>query len=74
MLHSFKVRKVKTGFMAIKLDLQKAYDRINWGFIQAVLFNFGFDEGFISWILACISVVSFEVLLNGGKSEQFKPT
>lgn len=29
MLHSFKVRKVKIGFMAIKLDLQKAYDKVN---------------------------------------------
>lgn len=29
MCHNFKVRKVKTGFMAIKLDLQKAYDRVN---------------------------------------------
>ena len=60
--------------MAIKLDLQKAYDRVNWGFIQAVLFKFSFDEGFIRWILACISTVSFEVLVNGVKSEQFKPT
>ena len=48
LLHSFKVRKVKTGFMAIKLDLQKAYDRVNWHFIQTVLSNFGFNSGFIS--------------------------
>lgn len=36
-LHSLKTRKVKYGFMAIKLDLQKAYDRINWKFTQAML-------------------------------------
>lgn len=29
MRHNFKVKIVKTGFMAIKLDLQKAYDRVN---------------------------------------------
>ena len=74
MLHSFEVRKFKTGFIAIKLELQKAYDKVNWGFIQAVLFKFSFDEGFISWIIACISTVSFKVLVNGGKLEQFKPT
>ena len=39
-----------------------------------MLSNFGFDSGFISWISACISSVSFEVLVNGGKSDQFKPS
>ena len=33
-LHSFKVRKVKARQMAIKLDLQKAYDRVNWNFLK----------------------------------------
>ena len=60
--------------MAIKLDLQKAYDRVNWKFIQAVLLHFGFNEVFTKWIIACISSVSFEVLVNGGKSESFKPS
>jgi len=74
LLHSFKVRKVKSGFMALKFDLQKVYDRFNWKFIQAVLFNLGFNPIFIKWILTCISSVSFEVLINGGKSNQFKPS
>lgn len=72
MLHIFKVRKVKTGFMAIKLDLQKAYDRVNWRFIQTVLERFGFDVKFSKWIAACMPSVSFEILVNGGKSNQFK--
>ena len=37
LIHSFKVRKIKAGQMAIKIDLQKAYDRVNWDFLQAVL-------------------------------------
>ena len=72
LLHSFKVRKVKSGFMALMLDLQKAYDRFNWKFIQVVLSNLRFNHTFIKWILTCISSVSFEVLVNGGKSDQFK--
>lgn len=74
LLHSFKVRKVKMGFMAIKLDLQKAYDRFNWRFLHAVLTNLGFDLVFIKWILTCISSLSFEVLVNGGKLNQLKPS
>ena len=68
MLHSFKTRKVKSGLATIKIDLQKAYDRVNWNFLQAVLKNFGFDEKFVKWILECVSTVSFELLINGGKT------
>ena len=73
MLHSFKVRKMKEGLMAIKLDLQKAYDKVNWSFINVVLIKFGFNDVFINWIMECITSVSFEVLINGGNSESFKP-
>lgn len=62
------------GFMAIKLDLQKPYDRFNWRFLHAVLTNLGFDLVFIKWILTCISSLSFEVLVNGGKLNQLKPS
>lgn len=72
-LPSFKTRKVK-GFMAIKLDLLKAYDRVNWSFIQTVLARFGFEKIFTSWISTFISSVSFEVLVNRGKSKQFRPS
>ena len=51
MLHSFKTRKVKSGLMDVKIDLQKAYNRVNWRFLQVVLKNFGFDEKFVQWIL-----------------------
>ena len=72
-LHSFKNRKIKSGTIAIKLDLQKAYDRMNWSFLKEVLLRFGFNETFTSWIMACVTTVSFKVLINGGKSDQFKP-
>ena len=37
--------------MDVKIDLQKAYNRVNWRFLQVVLKNFGFDEKFVQWIL-----------------------
>ena len=51
MVHRFKTRKVKTGLMAIKLDLQKAYDRVNWDVLKTVMGRFGFNDTFIlrSW-------------------------
>lgn len=74
MLHSFKTRKVKIGLMAIKIDLQKAYGKVNWKFIQSILCHFGFKDIFISWITTCLTSVSFKVIVNGGKSKQFKPS
>ena len=58
----------------MKLDLQKAYDKLNWGFLKTVLTRFGFSTKFIGWILECISLVSFSILVNGGMTKQFKPS
>ena len=74
LLHSFKKRKVKGGFVAMKVDLQKAYDRVNWDFLKAVLLKFGFSRIFVNWILQCVSSVSFSILVNGGKSKLFWPS
>ena len=73
-LHSFKTRKTKPGLMAIKLDLQKAYDRVSWDFIHAVLFHLGSNEVFSNWVLYCISSVTFEILVNGEKTDKFRPS
>jgi hypothetical protein len=60
--------------LALKLDLQKAYDRVNWGFLKTVLQQFGFCCKFIGWIMECISSVSFSILVNGGISKHFHPS
>ncbi|KAK9274238.1 hypothetical protein L1049_019052 [Liquidambar formosana] len=60
-----KNNKGKIGWMSVKLDLEKAYDRLEWPFIKAVMAKFGFDNKFISWIMSCIESASFSILLNG---------
>ena len=73
-LHSFKKRKVKGGFVVMKVDLPKAYDRVNWGFLKAVLEKFGFHGQFVNWIMQCVSSVSCSIMVNGGKTKSFKPS
>lgn len=36
-MHSMKIMKGKKGFLAVKVDLEKAYDRLDWGFIEETL-------------------------------------
>ncbi|XP_026384062.1 uncharacterized protein LOC113279597 [Papaver somniferum] len=75
-LHSFKTRKRnnnKNGFMAIKLDLSKAFDRLECPFIIVVFKKLGFSEDWCHLIFQCISSVSYSVLVNGSPSDIFYP-
>ena len=65
---------MKGGFIAVKVDLQKAYDRVNWDFLKTVLTNFGFPDIFIKWVMECVTTTSLSVLVNGGKSNFFHPS
>ena len=50
--------------MAVKTDMSKAYDRIEWQFISDVLYRFGFHAIWINWIMQCITTVSYSYLIN----------
>eukprot|EP00253_Pinus_taeda_P010347 PITA_10347 len=69
-LHSVKKKRQKG--VILKIDLSKAYDRINWLYLRLLLTRLGFNHSFISWIMGCISNVSFAVLINGAASAFFK--
>ncbi|KAL0446066.1 UNVERIFIED_CONTAM: hypothetical protein Slati_1734500 [Sesamum latifolium] len=58
----------KTGHASVKLDISKAYDRVEWCFLERVLGRLGFNKGFVSIVMKCVTTVSYSFLLNG---EQF---
>lgn len=65
-LHYLKISAAKKKcFMAVKTDISKAYDRLEWDFIQAVMERLGFHQRWIHWIMQCISTVTYSFLLNG---------
>ena len=51
--------------LVCKLDIEKAYDSINWEFLYQVMGRMGFSSRWMSWIKWCISTTSFLVLING---------
>ena len=58
--------------MVLKLDMEKAYDRVQWPFLLKVLRRMGFSEKWVSLIENCISPCWFSLLINGCPAGFFK--
>jgi len=71
-IHSTKAKN-KSG-MFLKIDLKKAYDRVNCTFLRLVLIQIGLKQNVVQWIMGCVSSVSFSILINGSPSKFFKAT
>ncbi|GKD07500.1 reverse transcriptase domain, reverse transcriptase zinc-binding domain protein [Tanacetum coccineum] len=57
---------------AFKMDIQKAYDTVDWVFLKEVLHGFGFHNRMISWIMECVGSTSFSISINGVLHGYFK--
>lgn len=58
-------RCTKKQGVIFKLDIEKAFDKINWDFLLSILALKGFSDKWINWIRACISSATYSVLING---------
>ena len=73
-IHLMTTLKSKKGTMAIKIDLEKAFNRLEWGFIRQTLIYFKFPPDWISLIMSCISSSNLLILLNGDRLDPFHPS
>nr|GFA81220.1 hypothetical protein [Tanacetum cinerariifolium] len=64
-------RKQKIKKVAFKIDLQEAYDTINWDFLRVVLEKFGFPKKMVKWIMVCVSTTKFSINMNGEREGYF---
>ena len=74
-LHHMKTNCMgEKGFMAFKLDMSKAYNRLEWIFLEKILLKMGFQESWVALIMECIIIVSYSILVNGEPKGLIQPS
>lgn len=73
-IHKMRKTRSKKGLMGIKIDMSKAFDRVEWDFLMEIMRKLGFSDKWCQLVYQCISSTSFSVLLNGSPTEFYKPT
>ncbi|XP_062162097.1 uncharacterized protein LOC133869155 [Alnus glutinosa] len=64
----------KMGFMGLKLDMSKAYDKVEWGFLESAMLRMGFETKWVHLIMACVRSVHYSVLVNGNLVGDIRPS
>ncbi|KAA3476867.1 reverse transcriptase [Gossypium australe] len=71
---NYCLQKLNDGLVAVKLYMSKAYDRVDWNFVERVMKKMGSDTGWVDMVIKCVSTVSYSVVFNGSASESFIPS
>lgn len=65
MHHLHQKTSGKVGEMAQKLDISKAFDRVEWGCLEKIMQKMGFNENWVKLMMQCITSVTHSVRING---------
>lgn len=72
--HSLKSKSGKKNDMLVaKLDMSKAYDRLEWSFLENMLLAVGFESRWVQLIMACVTSVTYRIKFNGEVGKSFNP-
>ena len=74
LINTPSLKRGRVRYMAIKIDLEKAYDRLKWNFVRDMLLLFNVLDSLIKLIIICVALSFISVLLNGGQLDPFLPS
>ena len=75
LLHHMKTGCLgKIGFMSLKLNMSKAYDRVEWVFLKNILLRSGFQQSWVNLIMECVTTLSYSILVNGEPKGMIYPS
>ncbi|XP_058745919.1 uncharacterized protein LOC131618775 [Vicia villosa] len=67
-IHALKRKTHGTNaHLALKIDISKAYDRVDWGFLHGILLRMGFDANWIHWLIMCVTSVHYSLFVNSDR-------
>jgi hypothetical protein len=69
-IHSLTKKNKKS--LILNIDMQKAYDLVDWDFLRLILLQVGFGLAMTNWIMACVNSTSLAVLVNGEATNFFR--
>ena len=55
----------------MNIDLQKAYDSVEWSFLEHVMGGLGFPDMFIQWVMKCVKIVNYTIVVNRQSTQRF---
>ena len=64
----------KEGFLVMKLDMSKAFDRVEWFFLEQLSLKMGIYEKWVGMVMEIVKTVSYSILINGEPQGNFQPT
>ena len=64
-VHHMRINRWKSNnYVALTLDISKAYDRIDWSYLKAVILRMGFATQWVQWIMMCVKSIDYSVIVN----------
>ena len=72
--HINQKRTKKVGEMTIKLDMSKAYDRVEWSCLEKIMLKMGFHATWVDILMRCVRSVSYSIKINGRPIGHITPT